>query len=1004
MDPNIPPRPSGIPRLSKLPVPKPSPAGSLTPSRLRPTASVDTLRKKPSQSSFSSPTGSASLRRTSGLTRGTSVTTSTATSRATPRQDDNLFKKPIGRPPSRQARVQSQQRIASQNRAQQQQEDVLGSLDGFRASSRASSRASFREDDHIEFTNKTPPKDKKPTAKKSRPSLSDRTIESLSQVPASPAPRRRQSSIFSPESPLRPPSRSSSALGHYNKRPDTSDGAFSASVSRLPATPSSAKSENVALKGSMTAPGKRSVSAAIPRKPSQTLRQPSRTSNTSSVQAPSSVRSTRTSNSLATLKPRPSLNGLFDKSRAPSTTSTPVRRTTKPVQKESLQVDSDSSARKASTSSAALRDQIAKAKAARKAVAAKTAPTDSIANAQFDFGLDNDPFNQMPKGGDAVIRKRVDAARSDGRLNISAMGLSEIPEVVLKMYEFDSNQSSSIAWGEVVDLVRFNAADNDLENISDLVFPDVDPQAASLDEDAPNMQFAGVEFLDLHGNKLGSIPLGLRRMSQLTSLNLSRNRLKIAAFEIIGQILSLKELKVAENDLQGSLPTDSIGRLSNLQNLDLQGNQLTELPADMSELVNLHVLNVTSNRLTSLDMEVLLALPIVQISAVKNNLQGVLISGSMENTSLQALNVSGNSLTSLTTDSRLQLSALQTLDLSVNRISSLPDISGCRSLVTILAGENKLQDLPEGFVELLNVKKADFSSNDISKVDDRIALMESLDTISLAANPLRERKYLTMVTSDLKQHLRAKLVPAQDAEGQTSTLDELESDLVSEGGGHDNGWKLTPSGTLDLSKKSLCSLPEEEFGAFATKYDIKQLNLQQNQFECIPQALELSVTLTVLNLSHNNISLALEAQLSLPFLRDLKLAGNRITNSALANLQTHLSAPNLQTLDLTYNKLDGALPALKTAFPNLFALQVADNAIDTVEAKVLEGLKVVDLSNNSIEKLDARIGLLAGRLTGLNVEGNTFRVPGYQVLRKGTEAVLAWLRDRLPEEEREAFE
>lgn len=125
----------------------------------------------------------------------------------------------------------------------------------------------------------------------------------------------------------------------------------------------------------------------------------------------------------------------------------------------------------------------------------------------------------MPKGGEAVLRKRVDAARSDGRLNISAMGLTEIPEVVMKMYDFDSNQSSSIAWGEVVDLIRFNAADNDIEEISETVFPDIDPEATS-NEDSPSLQFGALEAIDLHGNILQGVPIGMRRMTQLTSLNL----------------------------------------------------------------------------------------------------------------------------------------------------------------------------------------------------------------------------------------------------------------------------------------------------------------------------------------------------------------------------------------------------------------------------------------------------------------------------------------------------
>lgn len=482
--------------------------------------------------------------------------------------------------------------------------------------------------------------------------------------------------------------------------------------------------------------------------------------------------------------------------------------------------------------------------------------------------------------------------------------------------------------------------------------------------------------------------------------------MNIAALDVISLISSLKELKLSDNDLQGSIPSGSIGQLSNLQSLDLQGNRLSKLPVDLYQLVNLHILHVGGNQLSSLDMPSLLQLPIVQIHAPKNKLQGILVAGesAVSSTSLQVLNVSGNTLASLTNGVKFEFPQLQILDVSVNRMSELPDVADCGSLVTILAGENKLQSLPDGFVELTKLKNADFSSNDIVKLDERLALMESLDSFSIAANPLRERKYLTMPTNDLKQQLRSKLSPSEVIANQATNMDVGESGTGTLDESDLDGWKLTPSGTLDLSGTDLHQLDDTRFRKFAAQYDLKQLNLQQNRFQSIPPVLAAASSLTMLNMSYNNISLLLQTEMSFPYLRDVKLAGNKLTTAALADLQRLLLAPNLQTLDLTYNKLDGTLPVLTESFPNLFALQVADNAIETVEAKALESLRVVDLSNNSIEKLDPRIGLLAGRLTGLNVEGNTFRVPGYQVLRKGTEAIMGWLRDRLPDEEREGFE
>ena len=186
--------------------------------------------------------------------------------------------------------------------------------------------------------------------------------------------------------------------------------------------------------------------------------------------------------------------------------------------------------RKTSSSSGALQEQIAKAKeAARRAPAAAHRPVPSLTEnehaivpdpaemAEFDFGLDADPFHQRPRDGKSVLRKRVHGARADGRLNIAALGLAKMPDEVLNMYKYDAE--SGVAWGEVVDLTALVAADNNLDVLPDAMFPDIDPDHA-LNEDDDGPQFGGLQALDLHGNVLQTIPVGLRRLPQLTRLNL----------------------------------------------------------------------------------------------------------------------------------------------------------------------------------------------------------------------------------------------------------------------------------------------------------------------------------------------------------------------------------------------------------------------------------------------------------------------------------------------------
>lgn len=412
-----------------------------------------------------------------------------------------------------------------------------------------------------------------------RPSLAERTMETLQNIPSSPAVRRRGSSFYATENPMR------SASSGVSSRPGSShqtDGAMNPPT-RSFSRPSSSAGQPHSLQTDFRAstntykPPQSSFASGRPntgrlvKKPSNIQLNFPETPNASSSKLPSPIFSVSPRErspspvknnpnaqaiksktfSARPLKPRASVNGLF---RKPSMTnvdqSSDIDRIGFGPKKKST--FSNTSSEGASTtskistvtsatttspeqnettpkkSSNALRDQIAKAKAAKRAAAAKLAPvstsreaeeTPVVPSATFDFGLSDDPFNQQmsEKGVKGLLRKRIDAARADGRLNIAAMGFKEIPEEVMNMYSLEATGGS---WAESVDLTKFIAADNQFEKLSDDVFPDVDPRDMADDEDSKGNQFGGLETLDLHGNVLIELPMGLRRLEILTSLNL----------------------------------------------------------------------------------------------------------------------------------------------------------------------------------------------------------------------------------------------------------------------------------------------------------------------------------------------------------------------------------------------------------------------------------------------------------------------------------------------------
>jgi hypothetical protein len=584
-------QPSAIPRFSGLPRPTSSRLPVLRPSasqsQLRPPAPTAQLRKKPSAPVLQTKTTRASLARSttpSTATASTSASRAAATrrvsgipsagpARASATHDAPVFKRPFARPPSRQTKAPFQTVTAP---SINKEDDALGSLDGFRAASRASSRAGSRAgfyelDSESEIAVDVEAERGNAAKKKSRPSLSERTIESLSQLPSSPAVTkgRRRSSFFNADNSMPPPLRPASAMSSNGSRPTTSDGT-SRSISATP------KRFGTVGRLSMTAP-RRSVSASVTTPattPSKTvsIAHPGSTakklplSQTQNVQNTAKPRPMFTSKSMVarTPKTRPSLAGAFGQAISPSGASVTASITPSPS-RETLVKKTPVTSRKVSSSSIALREQIAKAKAGRQAESTdlsvhpspktesssnalrehiakakeaarakvnpsrtSTPPRDAIVPdpaeiAGFDFGLD-DPFNQATKGSKSVLRRRLDSARADGRLNIAAMSLKEMPEDVLSMYKFDPNDAT-MAWGEIVDLTSLIAADNELETLPGTMFPDVDMEE-SLESDEAGPQFAAVQNIDLHGNALRELPVGLGCLTQLSKLNLVRRALQ----------------------------------------------------------------------------------------------------------------------------------------------------------------------------------------------------------------------------------------------------------------------------------------------------------------------------------------------------------------------------------------------------------------------------------------------------------------------------------------------
>ncbi|KAK5697971.1 hypothetical protein LTR97_006931 [Elasticomyces elasticus] len=1076
MDSHPPKKPSGIPRLSRLPVLRTKSSQVFTttttqyqppdiPDNYRPAAATPKLQKRASAASLLKAQAQAQTKDLAASTTTRPRPALPAGTKSYDRPSTGTLRRPSSR--GNQQRTQLVAKRAPQTDDEENQ-DHLTSLNGFRAASR---QGSYDDSSPIDYPSPSPldedrtelfrPRDRN----KPRPSLSERTMESLQTLPSTPSAKdRRRSSFFAPvESPMGPPpprpgsslSRNGSSRG---SRPGTSDGSFTKSnrpaspaKTRAPASAKPASKVNGTGLGFGFAPAsangkRRSVSTALTlngggmgppmrsaspskrptingsldggRSPSPAKRPAPMTNGSVGGRSPSPAKrpvaptttngtSSRSSAkplvgsktlSARPSKPRAGLGDLFGSqlngAAPPSVKVGGGERKAKPSGTPAKRVASNP------TSSTALREQIAAAKAAARKEKAKMDSPQQADRGQFETfeGLSgsSDPFNLAPKDPKHVLRNRIKTAWTDGKLNIAGLALKDIPDEVLGMFDAKAMESAGVNWAEVVDLTKLLAADNELEELGENVFPDRAAETWAEGDGGEGMvssPFGGLEVMDLHGNRLGGLPMGMRRMERLTKLDLSHNKLENGCLEIVAEIASLKELKLGHNNLSGNFPSSVCGGLKGLEVLDLKENRLLSLPDAMRELVGLRVLDVGGNQVTALPMEALQMLPLLEMDASNNALIGSLfpLGGVSGHETLQVLNIANNSLAALTFSGEVGFPRLKVLDVTNNHFTGLPDMGGWVELATLTAGDNKITEVPEGFTGLRKLRTVNFTSNELRLLDSEMARMESLEVLILAANPMREKKYLSMTAADIKKDLGSKLEPEDDEVSEPETV-------IGPTGSHLGAsmWAVQGNGVLDLASLKLSDDVNDRLGSTLRTEEVRELRLQLNALTSVPPALWLGQDLRILDLSNNPFGSEdyFSAELELPVLQELNLSHCRL--ATLEPLMSQLTAPALRTINLTANKLSGAVPGLRETYPALTTLHARDNRFESVTANALRSFVTVDLGGNSLQGLPAELGLLWDEgLRHLDVSGNAFRVPNYQVLGKGTEAVCRWLKGRI---------
>ncbi|KAJ0768862.1 putative protein kinase RLK-Pelle-LRR-XI-1 family [Helianthus annuus] len=397
---------------------------------------------------------------------------------------------------------------------------------------------------------------------------------------------------------------------------------------------------------------------------------------------------------------------------------------------------------------------------------------------------------------------------------------------------------------------------------------------------------SNLTFLSLYGNRLrGNLPVSLTNLTHLEHLDLGVNNFSGELPVALANLITLKYLFLDDNNFSGELPV-SLTNLTHLRYLYLDKNQLTGPIPPFGSMVNLTILDLSTNQLNA------------SIPNQIGNLQ-----------SLETLNLGDNNFAGSIPLSFGNLSHLRFLNLGMNFISGpIPlDIADLMNLQHVDLNNNSLVGTVHP--KLGNLSYLDLSSNRLSgnvsfqsnPIPHSVGSMVSLTLLDLSAN-------------QLNGSIPKELTNLQKLQTLNLSVNNFEGQLPS------NFGNLSQLKILNLGMNSISGLIPLDI---ASLENIEHVDLSHNNLMG-PVHPEFG-KLTYLDFSSNKLSGNVQFQCNACYLRYLNLSMNLMTGAITSLLDCNY----LRSLDITNNSFVGE-ELNRTEFTELVILNQYPNNLTAI--------------------------------------------------------------------------